>query len=486
MRFRPVLLLLVVVLAGCGSVPTLGTDSSPTETTPTQPDGQANLTAPGGSDNPDIGRQNGYAHDDALSIDASDGLNESEREAVVSRAMARVELVRGEEFERNVSVTVRSRSEFKQEQGTENVSEAFRRFDNAKFEAMFLVGEETDSLASQSASRGDSVLGYYSHEEESIVLVSDSETPTLDGERTLSHELTHALQDQQHNLSSYNKTTRDEYNAVNGLIEGEANLVQQRYMSLCSGEWDCLPSSDSGGSTSPPDNWGVYLLNYFPYAEGLEFVATNQRQGGWERVDELFAEPPTTTEQVIYPEKLGTDQPTAVDLDDRQRNGWERVRLDPSERGATRPDHAVIGQSGLTAMFAQTGFDSYNRSEIVPREAILNAEQEDDSSNSLDYGLPATTGWDGDRLHAYEKNGETGYVWKLQWDSPQNASQFADAYRALLSHWGATKADGNTWVIDDGPYADAFSVRVTGSTVVVVNAPTTEDLSDVRSGGPNG
>lgn len=478
MRLRPVLLLLMVVLAGCGSLPTLGTDSSPSETPPGQPvDGT--LTAPGASDDPEIGRQNGYAHDAVLAIDESDGLNESEREAVVSRAMARVELVRGAAFERDVSVTIRSRSEFKQEQETENTSDAFRTFDNAKFEAMFLVGEETDSLVSQSTSRGDSILGYYSHEEDSIVIVSDSETPTLDGERTLAHELTHALQDQQHNLSSYDKTTRDEYNAANGLIEGEANLVQQRYMSLCSAEWDCLSRSDSGGSTSQPDNWGIYLLDYFPYAEGLEFVTINQRQDGWERVDELFTEPPTSAEQVIYPEKYGTDQPTNVTLADRQRNGWERVRLDPAGRGATRPDHAVLGQSGLTAMFAQTGFDSYNQSEVVSPETVMNS-QNDDSSNPLDYGLPATTGWDGDRLHAYEKNGETGYVWKLQWDSPQNATQFVATYRELLGHWGATQINENTWVIEDGPFADAFSVRVTDSTVVVVNAPTTEDLDDVR------
>ncbi|UPM42385.1 Hvo_1808 family surface protein [Halocatena salina] len=485
MRFRPVMLLVMVVLAGCGSMPTLGTDSSPTETAPSAPNSQGTLTAPGGTDDPDIGRHNGYTHNQTLSIEATDGLNESEREAVVSRAMARVELVRGTDFKQDVSVDIRSRSEFKQGQETANVSESFQQFDNAKFEAMFLVGEGTNSLSTQSTSRGENVLGYYSNDEESIVIVSDSETPTLDGEKTLAHELTHALQDQHFNLSSYNKTTRDEYNAVNGLIEGEANLVQQRYMSLCSGEWNCLPNAESGGSTSPPDNWGVYLLDYFPYAEGLEFVTANQRQGGWDRVDELFSEPPETTEQVIHPETYDTDRPASVSLTDRNRNGWDRVHLDPEKRGATRPDHAVLGQSAMTVMFAQTAFDSYNRSEVVSRKAILNPSG-DGSSNSLNYSLSATTGWNGDRLHVYEKNDKTGYVWKSNWDSSQNASEFADAYRALLSHWGGTKTGDGTWVIEDGPFADAFSLTVTDSTVVIVNAPTTEDLGDVRSEASNG
>lgn len=476
MRLRPVLLAILIVLAGCNALPNAGNNPSPTETDASGP----SATDQTNSSN-NIGRENGYSADATLSINADDGLNETERNAVVSRAMARVESVRQKEFKRSVPVEIQSRDEHLQNSSNRNITTSFRRFDNAKFEAMFLVGEKTNSLSVQNKSRGQNILGYYSPKKDSIVIVSNSETPTLDGEATLAHELTHALQDQHFNLSSYNRSTRDEHNAVNGLIEGDASLVQRKYMSNCDGKWTCLPSSGSGSGTQPPSNWGVYLLNYFPYADGPGFVNHIKQRGGWERVNELFSDPPASAEQVIQPAKYGTDAPTNVTLNDRTRNGWERVRLGSSGPGASRPDHATLGQSALTSMFAQASFDRYNRSAVVPRRAILNTEGgRTDRSDPLNYGLPVTNGWDGDRLHVYQKNGETAYVWKLKWDSSKNASQFAGAYRQLLSHWGATKAGPNTWVIKNSPYADAFSVRVSGDTVTIVNAPTADALDDVH------
>lgn len=478
MRFRSVLLAVLVVLAGCNALPNAGNTPSPTESGVSGP--QKSTAAPGNATD-GIGRENGYSADAKLSISPKDGLNKTERKAVVSRTMARIEIVRQKEFKHPVPVTIQSREKFKGNQSNQNITESFRQFDNAKFEAMFLIGEKSDSLAVQNEARGQSVLGYYSPKKDSIVIISNSKTPTLDGESTLAHELTHALQDQHFNLSDYNRSTRDEHNAVNGLIEGEANLVQQRYMSNCGNNWDCLPRSESGSSSQPPSNWGVYLLNYFPYADGPEFVNYYQQRDGWSRVDEMFSQPPASSEQVMTPTKYGTDAPTNVTLDDRARNGWSRVHLTGQRSGPSRPDYATLGQSGLTAMFAQATFDSYNRSAVVPRRAIFNYDgNQPNRSDPLDYSLPITNGWDGDRLHVYQKNNEMAYVWKVKWDSPKDASQFAAAYRQLLSHWGATKAGTDTWVIENGPYADAFSVRTSGSTVVIVNAPTTDDLGDVR------
>jgi hypothetical protein len=54
----------------------------------------------------ELGWENGYWYDEPLSVTTADGLNESEREAVVARTMARVERVRGLEFEQSVPVSV--------------------------------------------------------------------------------------------------------------------------------------------------------------------------------------------------------------------------------------------------------------------------------------------------------------------------------------------------------------------------------------------
>ena len=139
---RELLVALVVVLAGC-TVPTFGGSDHP--------------ESPTGGDA--IGYENGYWYDDPVSVTTADGLNETEREAVVARTMARVERIRDREFEQTVPVSVVSRAEYRNTTGGET-GESLRRFDNAKFEALFFVGEDRDSIAVQQSNRGESVLGY--------------------------------------------------------------------------------------------------------------------------------------------------------------------------------------------------------------------------------------------------------------------------------------------------------------------------------------
>lgn len=493
MRFRAVLLAVLIVLSGCSGLMDIGDTGTPTPT-PTAPAETETTTASNTTetttqsktnnvDSPIIGRENGYWYNATLSINTKNGLNKTERKKVISRSMARVEYVRNKEFKRSVPISLQSRKEYKQQSSRANYSKAFRRFDNAKFEAMFLIGEQKNSLAVQQKSRSQTVLGYYSSKNDSIVIVTNSKTPSMNGESTLAHELTHALQDQYFNISNYTRVTRDGHSATTGLIEGGASLVQQRYMSRCGKDWQCIPSSQrkiSGG----PTNWGVYFLNYFPYADGPQFVSYYQQRGGWDRVNELFTDPPVSAEQIIHPKKYNTDRPTNVTLKDRTQNGWKRVRPEPPRPGMSRPDYASLGQSGLTSMFAATiGTYDNKPGGVIPPRAFLNLKSGGmNRSDPLKYGLRSTDGWDGDRMHVYHKNSELAYVWKIAWDSKKDASQFANTYRRLIKYWGGTKVGTNTWVIKNGPYADAFSVKVKGDTVTIVNAPSVSDLNDVRQG----
>ena len=472
-----VVLALLVVLAGCsagyagdpGAAPTTGT-----------PDTAAN--GPPASDPPDpttdtLAWENGYWANETLTLDRSDGLNGTERDAVVSRAMARVERTRGLEFEQDVPVELVSREEF-QQGGSRDYGTAFRRFDNAKFEALFLVGEGTDSLATQSANRGSSVAGFYAPGQGRIVVIYGGETPDLPGEGTLAHELVHALQDQHFGLGSITASTREGSNANKGLVEGDANLVQDRYMANCGAAWRCLPAPEgsSGGGSDGDFHVGVYVLNFFPYSDGPGFVDYYRQRGGWARGNELYAEPPASTEQVIHPRKYAVepDPPTDVRLGDTARNGWTRVRPDG------RDDAAVLGQSAIVSMFAYTLYDDYDESAVVAPDAFLNRKDGKlDRSDPFDYAIDYADGWDGDRLHVYTRDGETAYVWKTTWDSPAEAREFADGYRELLRHWGGERVRDGVYRIDDGPFADSFRLVVDGDTVTVVNAPSTPALGDV-------
>ncbi len=427
-----------------------------------------------------LGWEDGYWHDDPVPIDASDGLNGSERAAVVARAMARVEVIRNREFEQSVNVTVVNRTQLGEEFGSGQPSEELRAFDNAKFAALFLIGTDEDSIEVQSANRNRSVAGFYSPGRDAIVLVSDSPTPQLDSERTLAHELVHALQDQQFDLSlSETPRTRDAYNARNGLIEGDARAVEREYMSRCGETWSCLSGgSDGGGSAGGSIHYGVYVLSFFPYSDGPSLVASLRDGENWSGVDAAFADPPRSSAEVIFPERYGSFDRTDVEIRDRTADGWERVR--PEER----PDYDVLGPSALAAMFAYTIYDDYDRSSVVGTGAFVNTDDGSvDSDDPFEYGLAPVRGWRGDRLHVYERGDETGYVWRLVWESPAEAEQFADAYRTLVTHWGGEAVGKDVYVVGpDSPFTGAVALEVEGDTVTVVGGPDREALGDVRRG----
>ena len=481
---------------------TTGSEMTGTESAATDAAGTGTGTATGGAagdlaapSSDRLGWENGLWYNESIAVNDTDGLNATERGAVVNRTMARLEVVRQLEFNRTVPVSVISRSAYQQQAGSGDVPPAFRTFDNTKFEAMFMVGENRDSLAVQDQNRESSVLGYYAPSNDSIVVVSESETPRLSAS-TLAHELTHALQDQQFDLTDDPADTREAYNARNGLIEGEANLVQRRYQERFNDTWETPTQGEGGGGNGSASqlHYGIYFLEFFPYSDGPGFVATLYNQGGWEAVNAAHGNLPASTEQVIYPELYEQDAPTNVSLDDRSSNDWRRVTPSAPQAGQARPGYAELGQSALSSMFAYTLFDArsgttYNQSAVVrPGQVVNRGEggQGANSSDPLNYDLPATQGWDGDKMYVYRSGNETGYVWKIAWDSPEEAQDFVTAYEELLSHWGGTQVSENgstsTWEIEEAsPFTDAFRVEVQGNTVTITNAPTTEGLNGVRS-----
>ncbi len=488
MDVRVVLLAVLVVLAGCSSVlgPADPDDSSPTVTT------DRPIIKPDDPSSDRLGWEGGYWYNETITVDNSDGLNATERAAVLNRTMARIERIRHLEFKRPVPVTIESRDEFR-ERLTTNYTETFRQFDNAKFEAMFLVGSDTDSLVVQEQNRGESILGLYDFSNGTMVLVSDSGTPTLRGDGTLAHELQHALQDQHFNLSRYTATTRDAFAGQRGLFEGDANFVQRRYTARCGDQWACLQPADGGGA-GPPENlhYGVYFLSYFPYSEGEVFVHDVHASGGWDAVNAIFDDPPASAEQVIYPERYGVDPPVDVTLEDAHADDWRRLRPAPQRDGAPRPDFAVLGQSGLSAMFAHTfsseltatGYGSYNDSTVVnPSQMVNSLAAQESSSEYISYDLNYTRGWEGDRLHAYVRDDDLGYVWRLVWENRTEATEFRRGYLRVLQHWGATRVASGTWEIgDDSPFTGAIHVDREGDTVTIVKAPSVDELGHVSAG----
>ncbi|WP_049937730.1 Hvo_1808 family surface protein [Haloplanus natans] len=439
------------------------------------------------------GWENGYWHNETLSnVTPDDGYTGAEIGKVRARSMARIEVVRGIEFEETPPVRVISREEYvsnvrDRRQGV-NVSTPARLHQNAKFEALLMVDEETDYFDEQQQLQSSTIGGFYvvddvpgtdTISEGEIVLISENaETPQL-SEITLAQELFHSYQDKQLRIDGrYNRTTEEDARRIDAVIEGDGNYVDYRYEQQCGSEWTCFqPSSGSSGdgngvgSTTRP-NLGLLVYSFVQYSEGPAWVQSLYQNGGWEAVDRTYANPPRSTEQYIHHDKYLQDPPTNVTVTDRSNEEWYVPQL---EGGV---NYATFGEAGMYSML-------WYASPAVPRNDILTQRQLD----PYDYAHPASAGWDGDKLYPYvtdesNETGEMGYVWKSVWDTPGDAQEFAEAYRAILEGTGEpVEGRANTWRLPEShPFDDAFYVAVNGTTVTIVNAPTVAELSAVRSG----
>ena len=461
----PLLLALLLVLAGCAAPVA---DSAPASGEPgTGGDAGAAGADWRWPDDPPTDRpgwEAGYWYNESIAVNRTDGLDAAERAAFVARTMARVEHLRGLEFEESVPVAVVSREEYRDGGTFSPTSDAW---DEQTWEALLLVGEDETVAETFDALYGSNVLGYYAPSRGRIVVVSDSPTPAID-RATLAHELVHALQDQQFGLPA-GAATRDGQLARNGLVEGDARYVERLYEERCaSGEWECVATPAGGGSGGgPPPNEGVLLTVLQPYSDGPTFVHDLRARGGWDAVNAAYDRVPASTEQVIHPGAYPDDAPVDVAVPDRSDGRWRPV--DHAPRANT------LGEAAVYVMLREGG--------VIPGAHI---DRGTGAYSYYNYSHPRSAGWGGDALVPYTDGTDYGYVWALEWDSPRDAREFAGGYEtALKLRYGARVVDREgatvTLAVDDGPFADAFRLTRDGTRVTVVNAPTVEALDGVRA-----
>ena len=139
----------------------------------------------------------------------------------------------------------------------------------------------------------------------------------------------------------------------------------------------------------------------FPVREGADFIAAlfGMSDAGWDGVNTAYSRPPESTEQVLHPELylLGeAPQPTLVPrLAAELGRGWVEVSND------------TMGEFLLR----------------VYLEEYLDEIQAAD----------AAAGWGGDSYSLLSgPEGERVLVLMTAWDSPQDASEFSDAYQVFV------------------------------------------------------
>ncbi|MFD1599134.1 Hvo_1808 family surface protein [Halobellus rarus] len=468
---------LLLVLAGC-SAPALDSGAS---APPAAGGGDAVATPNADFDDPErdvLGWEDGYWYNESIDVNQSDGLSDEELDAYVGRAMARVEYVRGEEFDSRVPVNVISREEYRNRSSGGSSGggpSEYERWNDQVWEALFVTGETESSGEAIGETRSSSVAGFYSPSDDEIKIITDTpESPTINN-ATLVHELVHALQDQRYDLTKakYGGDTQDEQLATDGLVEGDAKYVEQRYAQRCGGAWECVatPSSGGGGGGSGgTPNLGIFLTIFQPYSDGPVYVHDLVSSEGWDAVDERFENPPASSEQIIH---RTDEEPVPVDYRDRARNGWDTF----SEQGEDGSD--TVGEASMYVMFWYQA-RTYDAETIDPR-SIGNVQSRYDTYN---YESEPSAGWGNDRLYPYQKGtdaeAEYGYVWVTEWDTEEDAREFQRAYRAILDAHDAEQRAERTYVVPDGEFEDAFRVTRSGTRVTVVNGPTVDDLDDIR------
>lgn len=474
-RLLPVcFVFLLVGMATVAVVSTAGLAPVTAETATDTPD--LMQTEDGFEDSP-IGCVNGVCHDDELDIDQSDGLDDEELELFVSQSMARVEYIRDRPFREDVGIDVMTREEYRSQQSNSSNDEPneFNRWNDQVWKGLMIIGESTSSDEEISDTLGSSVAGFYSPTRDEIVIITpETDNVTID-DATLVHEHVHAMQDQYHDLTDerYRGATQDGDLAIDGIVEGEAGYIEQRYEERCGVEWTChSPPSSSGGGGGSDLNLGVYLTIFNPYSDGPGYVHALVQSEGWEAVDDRMENPPQSTTQVIH----RTDrEPVPIDFEDEATDGWE-----------TYPDQGVDGADtvGEASMFAMFYYQSREYGSEAIDWRIVGDESLIGEYERLNYISDPTDGWANDKLYPYRRgDDENGYVWVTEWESEDDATEFYEAYLSILdadAHNGTVRDDGIYVLGENSEFRGAYGVHLEGTTVEIVHGPSPQAIEQLR------
>jgi hypothetical protein len=262
---------------------------------------------------------------------------------------------------------------------------------------------------------GEQVAGLYSPDDKALYVVSRSGKLGPTEKTTFAHEYTHALQDQNFDLSSLKLDEVGEGDrgiARLSLVEGDATLVMTLWQiqHLSQAELLQLLGESLNPEVTASLNGMPAVLKeslLFPYTAGLTFVQALQATGGWNAVNAAFTNPPASTEQVMHPEKYAAheapvDVELPADLPARMGTGWSKGLED------------TLGEFQLKVWLDQ----------VKAASGEPSADQ-------------AAAGWGGDGVMLLDgPDGARAVVLKTAWDTPGDADQFTEAAKSVVNHLG--------------------------------------------------
>lgn len=362
-RWRVVFLVLTIIVAGCAGQPSSPTSTVPDTTTSTSADTPA-LTLADTTTTPRSNGSTGTTDQAPFGIDVNATWDRVAALCNVSRPPPRVSFT---EYERSDSSG--ERRGFERYMGIERNRPVMR--------------------AGGSASGPQGVSINY--------LPNATRT---DVAQVLVHEFGHTVQPD--NLSDRlrangaSRRTKDGTLARRAITEGAAVFVADEYAEQYLDAPTQLATIQSGWPNWTPGT------RYFwaPYRFGAEHV--HERVDSCADIESVYEQPPTTTEQLLHPERLG-EPPADLRVNATGNDSW-----DPLQRN-------VMGE-----LFVRTALGS-----------------------TLDLGRAssAAAGWGNDSLVYYYRGTEKGYAWTIRWDDAGEAAEFEQAITEYLDARGERRND---------------------------------------------
>jgi hypothetical protein len=211
-------------------------------------------------------------------------------------------------------------------------------FDTRLLVALGMLPAGYDLMSAQMDLLDTGVAGYYDPDSgELVVATPESDQPLAAIDQiTLAHEMIHALTDARLGIPDALEDPRADpeiIRAQQALTEGDATLGMQQFTLGALGfeeQMAMLMDPRVLGAQQEAANFPYVLSNglQLPYVEGMNFTCALYADGGWEAVDAAYADPPTNTSQVLFPERYVQNRIEAVDPDPVGSPGgnWESLR----------------------------------------------------------------------------------------------------------------------------------------------------------------
>lgn len=311
---------------------------------------------------------------------------------------------------------------------------------------------------------GSQIAGFYDSDTEVMNVLPIVGDDTDDGltitEQVIYvHEFTHALQDQHFDLDALLDAPEvlgnpDRSLATLALVEGDASATMSLYLQEVAqrnplAALGMLVEGLQGGTLFLPEGIPPILLNelLFPYNDGMNFVIEISGEDGWNTVNAAYANPPTTSEQILHPEKYLAGE------------GAQEVELEDSS--------AALGEGWTLDWDTVLG-------EFYLREHL-------DTHLSSSHAAGAADGWGGDRFHVYYNaaTGETAWALRTAWDSNNEYEEFTEFYAIFATTWFDDVASDAS-CFENEKVALCVMLYDAGSDSLIVSAPSIEQAIALR------